>query len=264
MTFVCEFDGDQDDKMESTQPLETIIQELTSMLEHIDIQSSDQGSEATDELLPNIAQRINSISLSVIETASQSLPSVMQAVRLFRDWMVEASVVRVIGAGRARLAGSIPANRLAHGGARVYIIDDIMPMPHSIMGGGIIAVSASGKTESVLNVLKSLRTKQARVRIVGIANHGAEEFSSMCDVFIGIREVNVHNPLRALADTEEFVISMLLDAIVVAAGKLAGFDDTKWRLGHEDIGPTGPYNPQTSDVSLAVSVIDSGKSARKR
>lgn len=171
--------------------------------------------------------------------------------------MTGAEVVRVIGAGRAKLSGSIPANRLAHGGARVFVIDDIVPMPHTIRGGGIIAVSASGQTESVLSVLRSLKTKHARVTILGLAKHTAQEFADLCDVFIGIRQADVRNPLQALADTEEYVISMLLDAMVVAAGRSAGFDDTRWGLGHEDIGPTGPYDPaREREMNLFVSVID--------
>jgi D-arabinose 5-phosphate isomerase GutQ len=242
-----------------------MIQDLNRLLEEVGVEDAQPVTAVPgDELLSNIEQRINSIGSSVTKTATESISDVRKAVQLFRGWMVDAAVVRVIGAGRARLAGSIPANRLAHGGARVYIIDDIVPMPHSIKGGGIIAVSASGRTESVLGVLRSLRNRQARVKIVGIAKHTADEFASLCDVFIGIRQVELHNPLQALADTEEYVISMLLDAIVVAAGKLAGFDDTKWRLGHEDIGPTGPYSPQASDIYLAVSVIDKDSPVRKR
>jgi len=196
-----------------------------------------------------IRQRTSSISESIKRTADGSRGQVEEAVLLFRDWMLNGTIVRVIGAGRAKLAGSIPANRMAHGGARVYIQDDIIPMPHSINGGGIIAVSASGETPSVLEVLRKIKASgegERYIKIVGIARKGAEPFQSYCDVFIGIEEdIELPNPLRALADTGEYVISELLDAMVVAAGKLAGFDDTKWRLGHEDIGATGPYNFQS-------------------
>ena len=52
------------------------------------------------------------------------------------------------------------------------------------------------------------------------------------------------NPLSALADTEEYVISEILDGLVVMAGKKNGYNDDAWRRGHEDIGPTGPYAPE--------------------
>jgi hypothetical protein len=68
-----------------------------------------------------IEQRIKSIGASIIKTTSGSKKEIEKAIILFRDWMLNGTIVRIIGAGRARLAGSIPANRLAHGGARVYI-----------------------------------------------------------------------------------------------------------------------------------------------
>lgn len=203
-----------------------------------------QNAWNLDYIHEEIQQRVFSIGASVLKTASGSKEDVKKVILLFREWMLNGTVVRLIGAGRARLAGSIPANRLAHGGARVYIQDDIIPMPHSIKGGGIIAVSASGETPSVLNVLESVRKKGRQdIKIVGIAKSGSKKFQEHCDIFIGIeKDADYLNPLQALADTGEYVISELLDAMVVAAGKLAGFDDTTWRLGHEDIGPSGPYD----------------------
>lgn len=203
-----------------------------------------------ENLISDLQQRIQSIARSTILTTKQFRSTVEQAVQCFSEWMIRENIVRIIGAGRARLAASIPANRLAHGGARVYIQDSIIPMPHDIKGGGIIAVSASGRTTMVLSELRELKRKRTSTSharlpftVVGIARHDATEFSHLCDIFIGVRLDRKPNPLQALADTEEYVISMLLDALVVAAGKRAGFDDIKWRLGHENWGgATGPYD----------------------
>lgn len=232
-----------------TKPIETSIfreEDIVRM----------EDTQALKQIHSQIKQRIEFIEASIIQTATNSKDEVEKAILLLRDWMLQGSIVRIIGAGRARLAGSIPANRLAHGGAHVYIQDDIIPMPHSIKGGGIIAVSGSGKTQSVLDVLKSVREKSGNIKIIGIANKDAEEFQSYCDIFIGIEEdIGLPNPLRALADTGEYVISELFDAMVVAAGKLAGFDDTTWRLGHEDIGATGPYGMRPpSDIDMGHSL----------
>lgn len=241
--------------------IENITSALDDALSKIKLTTPTKSSAPISEstvLLSDLSQRIQSISTSIELTAKESASEVERAVHLFRKWMVNGAIVRVIGAGRAKLAGSMPANRLAHGGARVYIQDDIIPMPHSIKGGGIIAVSASGRTRSVLSVLEGIRQKAAMIKVVGIADNRASQFRDLCDIFIGIHLTELHNPLQALADTEEFIISMLLDAMVVFAGKLAGFDDTTWRLGHEDIGPTGPYGaPTKSDVDLTSQPITS-------
>jgi D-arabinose 5-phosphate isomerase GutQ len=202
------------------------------------------GGKSDFNICGSIQLRLAAINQQIINTVNVSGREIEQGVNLFLNWMREGTVVRIIGAGRARLAAVIPANRLAHGGARVYVKDDIMPMPHTIKGGGIIAASASGKTQSVLSDLRSTRAETKDVAIVGIAAADAEEFKKYCDIFIGIQPgpEGSLNPLRALADSEEYVISELLDAMVVAAGRLGGFVDTTWRIGHENIGPTGPYD----------------------
>lgn len=123
-------------------------------------------------------------------------------------------------------------------------------MPNSRRGGGIIACSISGKTEAVLQAMhiakENARETEQTIKILGIASHEATQFEELCDVFVGIHvpKSEYPNPLSALADTEEYVISELLDGIVVKAGQEIGFDDDGWRRGHEDIGPTGPYAPQ--------------------
>jgi D-arabinose 5-phosphate isomerase GutQ len=210
------------------------------------------SSSAPDTSIPHgsfdvfegIQRRLSAINRQTMSTVDASRPEIEQTVGLFLRWMQEGTIVRVVAAGRARLAAAIPANRLAHGGARVFIKDDIIPMPHTIKGGGIIAASASGRTVSVLTDLSSARRETRDIEIIGIAAADAEEFKSFCDIFIGIQPEpeGLSNPLRALADSEEYVISELLDAMVVSAGKLGGFVDTLWRIGHENLGPTGPYD----------------------
>ncbi len=212
--------------------------------------------ESPDIISREIKQRMEAIKASIDKTTEGSKTEIWKATECFRNWMLNGTIVRVVGAGRARLAAAIPANRLAHGGARVYIQDEIIPMPHSIKGGGIIAVSASGRTPSTIEILKSAKEKDDRIIRIGIAQKASDEeepekedekkeekFEAYCDIFIEIKlDTELDNPLQALGDTGEYVISMLLDAMVVAAGKLAGYDDAKWRLGHEDLGSTGPWD----------------------
>jgi D-arabinose 5-phosphate isomerase GutQ len=211
------------------------------------------SSESPDWIAGAMARRTELLAASVRKTVA-GCSDLQDIARLFLDWMNNGRVVRVVGAGRARLAASIPANRLAHGGARVFVQDDIIPMPHTVVSGGIIAASASGSTPSVLNLLNVVRRNAPEITVVGIAHHGATAFSSLCRHFVGIRlEEDTPNPLSALADMGEYVISEVLDALVVAAGRLGGFDDRRWRLGHENIGATGPYYAAIADVDLLFS-----------
>jgi D-arabinose 5-phosphate isomerase GutQ len=118
----------------------------------------------------------------------------------------------------------------------------MIPMPHSLHGGGILAASASGKTRSVLDVLRQVDKSNKEIDVVGIASVEADEFHSLCDLSIKIVSAPARG-LSALADLEEFVIAELMDALVVAAGTLLGYSEASWKLGHEDLGPaTGPYD----------------------
>jgi D-arabinose 5-phosphate isomerase GutQ len=213
-------------------------------------------SPETDPTTLLLAGRFEAIAAAVRLTVEQSHQSVGRIIDVFMRWMQDGTNVRVLGAGRARLAACIAANRLAHGGARVSVEGEITPMPHSIRGGGVLAASASGQAQSVLKTLTEIRRHAPHVVIVGIAAADAAEFSSSCDYFIGIREdANKANQLSALADVAEFVIAEVLDALVAAAGRKAGFDRRRWELGHEDIGPTGPYNPGLETPKLRFSYL---------
>ncbi len=193
-----------------------------------------------------ILARVYSISNAVAQTCLLNHGALDQSAHLISDWMKNRSVVRVLGAGRALFAGSMPGNRLAHGGAQVSFMGGMTPMPNSALGGGIIACSASGKTPSVLEAMSIAKQNNPNIQVIGLARHEASDFRELCDVFIGIYTPGNRflNPLSALADTEEYVISEILDGLVVMAGKRNGFDDEAWRQGHEDIGPTGPYSPK--------------------
>lgn len=233
----------------------SLQQELDNLERSLQLIKADRRArtdylQTTNWIAKAIEQRTDTIARSV-RRSMRDCSHLEAVVRLFLEWMRQGTIVRIIGAGRARLAAAIPANRLAHGGARVFMQDDIIPMPHTIRGGGVIAASVSGKTESVLQVLRVIQNEAPHITVVGIANAESQEFRTLCHYFIGIeQDTKYPDPLVALADIGEYVISELLDALVVAAGKLGGFDERMWRLGHENVGATGPYDARIEAVDL--------------
>ena len=193
-----------------------------------------------------IKARAHSIGFAIHNTIVRSESAIWTAVVEMERWIDRQEIVRVVGAGRALLAAAIPANRLAHAGARVFVLHDVVPLPNTVHGGNILAASASGKTASVLSIMATARRRNPDIRILGIADASASEFSELCDVFVGVDQTTnpVANPLNALADTGEYIISELLDAIVVAAAKRLGYTELQFRQGHEDLADTGPYLPE--------------------
>lgn len=202
-----------------------------------------------DELLWKYSQpmlRSTSINQSVITTIRENIDELEKAKDFLKSWIRNQSVVRVLGAGRALLAASLGGNRLAHAGAVVSFMGGMVPMPNSCQGGGIIAASASGQTRHVIDAMRIAKKNNPEIPIIGIAKYWekAQEFMDLCDCFIGIhsKELKVENPLFALADEEEMVIAEILDGLVVLSGQELGYKEENWKMGHEDIGPTGPYS----------------------
>jgi len=202
-----------------------------------------------NDLLAALNSRVWAISHAIRETIARHDQDILLGIAQLERWILNHEVVRVIGAGRALHAASIPANRLVHTGADVYVINDVVPLPNSNKDGGIIASSASGQTKAVLEMMEDAKAKNPRIVVLGIADADAATFAGLCDIFVGVEDDSgpYDNPLHALADTGEYVISELLDAMIVAAGKRLGLTDEDFRSNHEDIGPTGPYQPLSRD-----------------
>ena len=222
----------------------------------IAVELSPSGVRRVTDPLPRLMdERLAAIKEIVLQTFQDYSENVRNVVALLGQWMLDRRIVHVIGAGRALLAASLPANRLAHGGANVFLLGDKAPPPNSRFGGGILAASASGETRTVLEIMafaqevnKSLGLENKEIKVIGIANPDARRiepfrtFPELCSpgYFLGVRPVQ-HVKLRALADIEEYAISELLDALVVTAGLEIGVN---FRLGHEDLvgGATGPWH----------------------
>jgi len=199
---------------------------------------------------------------NTIESMSKEIE---EAIGLLVDSITTGYSVRFLGAGRARLAATMPANRLCHAGAQVSIMSDTIPLPNTRLGGYVFAVSASGTSVDVIQAMIKARKRRfggeergrkiapITIPIVGISaltgithDKGDKEktqkntdlcnsFKEACDIFIHI-QVNdaMKSEYNYLADNEEHVIMELLDLMVACAIKRAGI-----KILHEDLGPTG-------------------------
>jgi hypothetical protein len=200
-----------------------------------------------------VRTRVDMISSVVDASLAAASAEVRGVTTALGSAMRRRGIVRVAGAGRALLAASLPANRLAHGGAMTFILGDRTPFPNSQLGGVLLAASASGKTRAVLEVMNQAnqanaeleRAGREKLLIIGIADRNEPgDFRRLCSpgYFVGMDYSNLSSvsvTLRALADLEEQAICQLLDSLIVLAGLEIG---VVFRAGHEDIGPTGPWH----------------------
>lgn len=225
--------------------------------EEVEVDFDDSGLRIVLGNLEELAtDRLNAIQTAVTDCLTFQSADVANITNLFSTWMLSHVPVRVVGAGRALLAASVAANRLAHCGALVSMLGDKVPVPNSRLGGGIIAVSASGRTPSVLKIMsfakkisRELKPQGIDIKIVGISDPDAPAvdkflpFRELCSpgCFLPMRIRPPRPLLSALADLEELAIAELLDAMVVAAGLQIGVN---FRAGHEDLvgDATGPHH----------------------
>jgi D-arabinose 5-phosphate isomerase GutQ len=127
----------------------------------------------------SIFQRSQAIAWAVQKTAETNQATIEKTVEIFSRWMKEEQIVRIVGAGRALIAATIPANRLAHGGAKVSIVGGLVPLPNTALGGAILAASASGKTPFVLQILEAAKKKNSTIERIGIADKKATKFRNL-------------------------------------------------------------------------------------
>lgn len=190
-----------------------------------------QAPETTQTVLGQIEQRNAEIRAQVDASLAGNAQEADQAAAMLLRWMLHGKIVRVLGVGRAALAAFIPANRLAHGGAQAYLRDSVLPIPHTIRGGGIIAISASRGTRRWLATLRLVRQFARDVEILGLGPESAHEFRSLCDIFIGLAPEKDGGYGRGTpADSTLSALSQLLDALVVSAASLGDLDNPRWRL----------------------------------
>lgn len=210
-----------------------------------EIQKVLDRQQATNNV-SEIMMSTYAIMQGVALTAAKQSAQIEAVTRVFMDWIVRKERVRLIGAGRARLMGSMAGNRLCHVDVPVSTIYDISPMPPTSAGGAILSCSYSGKTPDVLQNMEKARQLNKDITIVGIASAEAQYYHSLCDYSVGLfLDERIPNPLKTFASTGEFVLGLLLDFITALAIKRLGKE-----IEHDDLGPTGPYGKEIMSDDL--------------
>lgn len=205
-----------------------------------DIGAAVRQHQAADDLL-NIGATAQAIAHAVWLSAALEQEAIEGVIDVMTRWILNQEIVRLVAAGRMRLAAAMAGNRLCHAGARVVHIYDITPLPHTDLGGSVLACSASGQTSEVLQAMAKAHSRNEHITIVGVASAKAAPFRDLCHHFVGIHlDARMPNPLKLLASWGEHVGGQLLDAMVSLAVQRAGLREEDLR--HENLGPTGPYD----------------------
>lgn len=85
--------------------------------------------------------------------------------KLFLKELIKAKRIFLTGAGRSGFAAKAFAMRLMHLGLTVYVVGETTT-PSIQKGDLLIAVSGSGKTTTVLDIVNASKKKQARIALI--------------------------------------------------------------------------------------------------
>jgi hypothetical protein len=189
------------------------------------------------DLIKARAEAVRQLTMQAIENAPLAA---QEAAALFASWMDERALVRIVGTEHDRLAATLPARRLFAGGARVHIQGDTLPMPHSLSGGGIIAVTTGEQAYTVSATLYQYRRKNRDIKIIGLGFDPKNRIAEVCDTFIAVPAGAYSRGQSSQASIHAQVIAQLLDSFVLFAGRTLGYTEKRWVLGYEEIDPGRP------------------------
>lgn len=192
------------------------------------------------QLLNLVKARTEAVQQLTVQAIENAPLAAQEAATLFASWMDERAVVRVIGTEQGRLAATLPARRLFVGGARVHIQGDSLPMPHSLSGGGIIAVATGEQEHAVSAALYQHRRKNRDIKIMGLGFDPKNRIAEICDTFIAVPAGANSREQSSQASIHAQVIAQLLDSLVLFAGGTLGYTEKRWVLGYEDFDSGTP------------------------
>jgi len=149
-----------------------------------------------------------------------------KAIDSFVDAILAADHVFIHGAGRSGLVGRAFAMRLMHLDFKVYVVGETITPP--IRKGDLyIAITGSGKTQSIYAIVKT--AKEQGAKIAAITSHPDSPIGKLADIIVKIKGrertdetrdylarqmTGEHEPMTPLGTLFELSAMVFLDSIV--------------------------------------------------
>lgn len=149
-----------------------------------------------------------------------------KSIERFLDALMDAGRVFVAGAGRSGLVARAFAMRLMHLGFTVYVVGESIT-PAIRKGDLLIAISGSGRTESITSIVRISRKKGAKIAaltsfpdspvgkaanyIVRIKGRPVEELRRD---YLARQLVGEHEPIAPLGTLFELSTMIFLDSVI--------------------------------------------------
>lgn len=120
--------------------------------------------------------------LNNIQTAEKFLDE--DAIERFEETIIESNNIFVTGAGRSGLAAKAFAMRLMHLGLSSYVVGETIS-PAINEGDCIIAISGSGKTNTIVSAAKIAKSRGAKV--LAVTSYPESNLGELADCFLFVK-----------------------------------------------------------------------------
>jgi arabinose-5-phosphate isomerase len=160
--------------------------------------------------------------------------NIIQAILLMDEALNEGKKIIVTGVGKSgKIAQKIAATLTSTGSLAIYLHPT--EAVHGDLGvveqgDVILALSYTGNTEEILQLVPMLRRRDAKV--IGMGGNALSQFAQVCDVWIDAA-VSAEACLHNLAPTSSTTLALALgDAIAVALMQRRGFAVEAFAVNH--------------------------------
>ncbi len=101
---------------------------------------------------------------------------------------------------------------------QVFTQDGLLPMPHSLRGGGILAVTLGPEIDEVCDFVARTRGRNRDIQVLGFGSDPDGQLAQLSDVFIAVVRDSAEylDPVLA-SDVEEQAIAQVLEAFALFA-----------------------------------------------
>lgn len=171
-----------------------------------------------------------------------------KSIEQFIEAISEANYIFMLGAGRSGLAARAFAMRLMHLGLHVHVVGETTT-PAIRKGDLLIAITGSGKTSGIINVLKTAKDKG--VKISAITSFPDSPCGKMADIIIRIKGrlpedeargdyterqlAGEHEPIIPLGTLFELSTLLFLDIIIEELMRRKNFSEDEMKQHHTNL-----------------------------
>ena len=188
------------------------------------------------EELWKTAQKVWKIEISAIEELATTVDkdAIFRVVEMIADCKNNNGRVITMGVGTSAAA----ARKIAHSFSCIEIPSFFLSPADSIHGGLgavqrndiVIAISKGGNTQEIINVIPSLKKKEAK--LIGVTENESSILGKECNLLLKVKVEREADEFNMLATSSTIAVISLFDAIAVSLMKYTDYTKEQFATIH--------------------------------